>query len=1244
MSEEKVKLTLSQRLAVETMGRNVLVAASAGTGKTSVLARRCANLLADEERAVDVSQMLVLTFTEAAAGEMRSRIGRILLDMYRHRGGCHLRRQLLCLDDAYISTIHSFCRRLITEHFYLLGIDPTFGIIESDERDLLRMECLDRTVREAWDDATLAQSLEVVLKGRNVNDTTGGFFSNIEKLSGFVDSLPDRVGFYDKAVELAGAGIGGGGVVTDKMRDQVLAEIDSIRERIEFAGVCEGHYREDNRWLDLFEENYLPLLERVEGLVKAFEFDKAGEAVGGFEHPRMNAPKSEDKYLKEIIKGPFVRARDAVKKLGGLALFNPRYDEVVGAGVSLQVRTMVELTRRFEGRYEAAKERLNCLDFSDLQHLALRLLDERAEVASDLRGRLRYVFVDEYQDINELQKAIIDRVSGRDNCFVVGDVKQSIYGFREARPELFVSELAGAVPLEIEVGSGEGSDAYDGVADSGRVDLRDNFRSREEVLDFVNAVFSRVMRESVCSVDYDASAQLRAGFEYEDFGAGGGEHTEIYVIDEDDDGYDEGDDGGGGSEVSKAQRQACFIAERIKRMVGVDGGVAEFNVYDRAAGAYRPVRYGDIAILMRARSGSASEYVEVLQLAGVPVVADAGAGRFEATEVTDMICLLKVLDNPRSDIELASVLRGPMFGFTDDELAEVRAGVERCEVSESPFCDRVYGYCENGADADLRGRLEAAVERLGEWRAEARSGLLSELIWRVYRETGLLGFVSAMLNGSARRANLMAVYQRAVQFEGFASSRTGVSLFRFVEFIEKLTGSDKLLLSSEADAGEAGDAVRIMSVHQAKGLEYPVVFLAELGRRFNMRDTQGEVLLDGDVTVGVDVYEGESGGRVASIGQEVIKVLKRREGLAEEMRILYVAMTRAREKLVLTAGAEGGRCRGRLMEYKAAGTGGLRDFHLLEAGNLFDWVLMAVAEYRQVLELFGVDGEVAKDAAGLFSIDRLEPGALDERVSGLLRGRDKASFRELFDVADVGVAGAEAAKKIERLKEVLGFEYPFKDAACRRAKTSVTYLTRGDEFAEFNAVESIRRRGIAAGNKAVGGRSWAAEGGGKDISGGQAARVGTASHMVLETIDLSRKPGRDDVLGQVENLVSESRISAVDAEAVDVDSIVRFFDTEVGERVLEAGANCLREWSFTYCGGSAEPVIQGVVDLLVPVGGDWVLIDFKTDRVDAAGAAERGGRYSGQIGYYREAAEAILGGKVTEAYVYFLLPGVFVGV
>ena len=1228
---QTIKLTAAQRLAVETVGRDVLVTASAGTGKTAALSLRCVERICDAAHPVDVDRLLVLTFTDAAAEEMRTRIGKTLRQAARRRQDSRLRQQALLLDGAYISTIHAFCKRTLTEFFHAADIDPAFAIIDADEQRLLKSEVLDETLEAAWQEPPLAEAMRTLFAGRRIQPGTGSFVDKIIPLSAFLDSVAGRADFYEQAARLNDTGDPAYAALLDRQRRIACDVLTMCRQRLDYAlaldEVCGGGFITNT-----IKTVYIPRIETALVLAQQGRLDRLAENLADADFGRFpNKPKDIDKEIADFIKAPALKAKEDLKSLAAFAALNPAYNAEMADAVARQTRTLLELVRRFDSAYADAKQRRKVLDFADLEHHTLRLLENNPAIAQTLRDRFEFVFIDEYQDINTVQQRILDGLCRRDNVFAVGDIKQSIYAFRQSRPEIFLERLAGA------------SDQPGTSKTPLRVDMGENFRSRPEVLACVNAVFRRIMTQGAAQMPYDARAELKPQFDYAPFKADGGPNhpVELVILDEDSDadadkpeGSDAADENETGAEsapelIDAAQRQAAFIAQRIRQMVGADTGKAEFQIYDRAVGACRDVRYGDIVILMRSLSHKANTYVEILRLAQIPVNSQSACGYFETTEITDCLCLLKTLDNPSGDIELAATLRSPLFGIDDTALARIRIFADDASKTKTPFYTAVASYADRGPDTPLRKTLRTALDQLEQWRLAARRGSLATLLDDVFRDKGLLSFYAALPNGSVRRANLLKLHDRAIQFEQFRTSRPGMALARFVEFLEKLRQEEQDWAPGQPDSLE--DAVRIMSVHKSKGLEFPVVFAAELNTPFNRSDSVGECLID-DQTVGLQAAVEGGRFRVSSLAHQVLAERKRRQTVAEEMRILYVMLTRAREKLVLTASQKEKHCRRHLMEC-ALMRDAVADWKLHETRCHLDWLLAATADDAVLHALYETGFETALPRCDLFAACRIDRRRLDALTASLLNSkRARGSVTERPALPPRQEAAYAAA--FTKLESVLARRYPFAASSGICAKYSVSSLThRDDEFSPadvsgaFDAMPAAVRSGRSADD-------------------GIARRLaGSAAHLVFEHLPLDGPVSSQTVAHTLAALVEQGLIAPLVAEQLDPAQIAAFFDTEPGRAALDAGHNALREWPFTLGIDAAElgaqtpgeiVIVQGIVDLIIPTADGLLIADFKTDRIrDDAALQRRAAHYRQPLAWYARAAAATLKKPVLAAWLYF---------
>ncbi len=1223
MAEKKIRWTEQQQRAIAERGSDILVTASAGTGKTAVLSGRYVNIISDKAVCPDVWSILVLTFTNAAAEQMRLRIAGQLHQAFLQSKDEHLRYQIMLLPAADISTIHSFCRRLISEHFYKLGLDPTFRVIESDEQNLLKAEALEKTIDWAWQQSNLTQSLGELLYRRDLR-TNDGFLAKITDLSNFLDGVISRDKWYERAVRLAEAVNPFTTELGEKQKKIVSDKLQHILEQMRYAQSLYKRQNVDGDWDKSCEQTFIRPVSRCLELLKAGDWDKCAKEIRSFVKPKVYRPKGIQETVGGLIQKTAKKAIDEFEALSGFAVVNPEYLDRIGGAVGRQTRVLVELVRKFDRLYTQAKRTANCLDFADLEHYALRLLTNEdssednpspSETALMLRKKYKYIFVDEYQDINPVQQAILNLLSSEDNIFVVGDVKQSIYGFRGAKSDAFVERLKSA--------SADAKKASRGL----RVDLNANFRSAEGILTFVNKIFARIMTGTLAKIEYDESARLKPALQQKAVGDTGSV-VELHILDEENNSEAESDSDVL-SVITSRQRQAAMISRRIRQMVGADTGNVEFKIYDKEQDKIRDVRFSDIVILMRSPSHRVNDYVEVLQLAGVPVSCETTGGYFEKTEVSDLICLLKVLDNPQRDIELAAVLRSPFFRFSDSELAEIKICGKENEQCKN-FYDCVLHYAGGGRNAKLAGKLEKCLEQIGQWRRLARAGSLADLIWLIYRESGMLSFVCALPNGPQRKANLLKLHDRAIEFEGFASSSGKVSLTRFVEFIEKLQQTGQNWTSAEPeDVSE--NAVRIISVHKSKGLEFPVVFLAEMDSPINKRDSQGEILAEVKDTLGLQIIEPQSNSRFSSLAHQVIREHRLEAGLAEEMRILYVAMTRARERLVLTACGKKSYCRDIICSGYLSGGEAIADWQLRSSRSALEWLLYGLCDSKGLHGAFDSGVAVKADRNELFSLKVYGQAHLEqlcEFVVKLKSGKTKG----------VGAAGKKQQSKpmdsklLRDVKKSLAWRYRFGDAPLLAAKRSVTELThQQDEYVRFDYSRALQRRPkTVLGDESV---SWV-----------DSRIIGTAAHLVIARLDLTGPVTEEAVERTKEKLIAEAAIPEAAGGYIKAESIAAFFKSELGRKALAKESSVRREWPFSFAVQANDicsdevVIVQGIIDMLIETAEGLDVIDFKTDNITAAEAEGRAELYREQLELYSKAAEAILKIKIAGKWLYFLNP------
>jgi ATP-dependent helicase/nuclease subunit A len=1279
MTDAAPRWTTSQTLALSPADREILVTASAGTGKTAVLTERCLRILSDTSHPTSVDEILVVTFTDAAAEEMRSRIARGLRARYAKTPHPRLKHQLLLLDAADISTIHSFCKRLITDNFHRLAIDPAFRILEPDEQDLIRRSLLDEIVEQAWTDPSLAPALAQLLENRSVDTATHRFLDNIISISNFLDSLTSRQTFFDRAATLADIASHTTSQIADRQTDIILDKLKECLALLDYSCLLDKTLLPEPAFSDRICTNLKPVFESCIRLLNSGDLSTFTETVLTNQFPKFpNKPKDLSAETADLIKAPAKKAIETFKSLRDLALVNPEYERLVAQSSSLQTKVIIELVKRFDLAYARHKSRVNCLDFSDLQHLALRLLNENPDVAADLRRRFKYIFVDEYQDINDLQQAIIDKIASPRNAFFVGDIKQSIYGFRQSRPDIFLARLQTASP---------DPDRTDCPL---RVDLADNFRSRKGILDFANLVFSRIMTSSVAHIDYDPSAYLTPGLEYQPASTDTDEPSaqtlvEMHLLDDtpdkDDNGAaeDSSDDDDTASTAQPTeffdatQRQAAFVAHRIKQLLGLAPDSRPLQIYDKHTDSYRPIEYRDIVILMRSPAHRANQYIDILRLARIPVSTPASAGYFSTTEITDCLSLMKVLDNPRQDIPLAALLRSPFFNITDTQLALIASFHPDNEKPANLF-DSLLAYSQSGPDDDLRQKLSAVLARLEDYRIIASRKGPADLLNRALADTDYIPFVLSLPNGKQRKANLEKLANRALQFASFSSFQT-TSLSRFVEYIEMLLdrGADWAPAVPETSAE---NAVRIMSIHKSKGLEFPVVFLAELSTQFNTKDSSSDCLVDDSETIGIRIVEPTARIKLSSIAHQVIAEKKTALTLAEEMRLLYVAVTRAREKLILTASQPASGCASIVTQSSILADRPLQPWQLKSARSHLDWLLCALGNDPQLTALFDIRTDRPPHPDNLFTADIIDRPRLDTLSLSLVKTRTAPSHSP--DKSPT--PSPQTLQLLQKTRTSLLWQYPFADVTTITAKQSVSDLTHPeDEFAPADFSDSLDRLPAVLSAPAP--------------HKPDSRAIGTATHLVIKSLDLTHPVTADSVKSATRQLLADGSLTPELADGIDIDSITAFFHSPLGLEVLTHARRLLREWPFTTAidatllgaHSTGETVIvQGIVDMIAPTPKGLIVIDFKTDKinpsqnrgqlpvsgkpenpenrgqlpvsvkprtesagnvidfktdkVDSSALDRRAALYTPQLTLYANAASAILKQPLLAAYLWFLNP------
>lgn len=1224
---EGVKWSDEQWQAISARGQNILVAAAAGSGKTAVLVERIIKRITEAQEPLDVDRLLVVTFTNAAAAEMKARVGRALEEaLAKEPSSLHLRRQLSLLNRASISTLHSFCMNVLRRYYYKIGLDPAFRVVEQTEAELMREEVIEELFEEEYGKEDNEAFYELV--DRYSGDRSDTVLQKlVQDLYDFSNSHPRP----DEWLEQIAARY-------DVDEDVVIDDLPWVQEllddiRMQLQG-CQnilaqaGEYTYKPGGPEPYQETFAEDWRLIDGLFTAcgISWSALYEAFQSVQFGRLKSVKGDafDDDLKEQAKD----LRDTVKKQVNKIkeeLFSRRPDLYLQdlREMAPHITTLAGLVKDFGSRYKETKTEKALVDFADLEHDCLEVLSDTdstvdellpSDAALDYQQQFAEVLVDEYQDTNLVQETILRLIAREDNLFMVGDVKQSIYRFRLAEPGLFLKKY--------KVFQKDGSGARL------RIDLAKNFRSRPEVIDGTNFLFRQMMSEKVGEMDYDEEAELRLGAE--DYPEGSSE-PEMLVIDREEGKEGEDSDDPDMSDLQAEQLEARLISDRIKQMIA-----DQYEVYDKDTRQMRAITYRDIVILMRSAQSAAPTILEEFKREGIPGYAELSSGYFEAIEVEVMMALLKIIDNPHQDIPIASVLRSPIVGLNGEDLAQIRIANQKSDYYEAML---TYMAKEKN---ELSVKLEAFFDQLKSWRWRARQGSLSDLIWDIFRETGYYDFVAGMPGGRQRQANLRALYDRARQYE--ETSFRG--LFRFLRFVERMRdrGSD---LGTARALGETEDVVRVMTIHKSKGLEYPVVFIAGMNKQFNFRDLYGSYMLHKELGFGTKYINPKLRISYPTLPMLAMKQKMKMEMIAEEMRVLYVALTRAREKLFLIGTVKDG-----VKTVKKWGQHGahpnwlLPDYTRAEAKRYIDWVGPALLRHR--------DGKALREWIG---IDEPSHDMVHDKSSwriSIVKATELEETEEPQQNNKIEIEQAlqqfqpvpfESEQKHE-VNERLTWIYDHPQSAIHMSKQTVSEIKRQRESltnTDGSDTQYIRKfRSSLAERPRFMQQEHQLEG----------SERGTVVHRVMQHLDLSASITEDHLNEKIAKMVVDELLTEAEAQAVNSGLILQFFQSDLGKRMLQA-RRVEREVPFSLALSAKEAyadwkesddsvLVQGVIDCLIEEADGLILLDYKTDAIHsrfAGGFTEAqpvlADRYRVQLDMYARAIERIWRQPLKEKYLYF---------
>lgn len=1167
-----IRWTAEQKKIIETRDCNILVSAAAGSGKTAVLVERIFQRVMDEKEPVNVDQFLVVTFTKAAAAQMKERLrNRIEEELEKQPENEHLQRQIGLLSSAQISTIHSFCNYVIQNYFHRIGLDPSFRQGTQTEVDLIFAEVLTKVLEEEYENGQedfveLADMSELNRHDDAIEQMIKDIYKHTMSRPFPLDFLTKMEQFFEVKTEEEWEQTEIIRQLLTESRERVAAIIDEQRE---IARLCH-----EPGGPVYYESHVAEIGEYCEALLEAQTYEKWQKILASMNFQQMR--KKKDDTVDEEIRLEVVARRNECKK---------RLQNILKEGFSFtrveclqdlhdmsgKVKTLLRLTRRVHEDFIKEKRERNIVDFNDLEQLALAILlawDEqknafvRTEAACELAEHFVEIMIDEYQDSNRVQDTLLSSVSreglswGHPNIFMVGDVKQSIYRFRGGCPQLFSQKL--------DTYSEEEGSAYR------RIDLHQNFRSREVVLEGTNEVFRRVMKRDIGGVEYDEKAALHVGREYEPTELPVASKVEVYAL----------------LGKQNAEAEGYVIAQRIREMVN-----GEDSLFVCGEDGYRPVTYRDIVILVLAHSQGQALF-DALTDADIPVIMERKQGFYETREIGLMVSMLRVIDNPRQDIPLASVLLGPMFSFSEEDLAEIRV-----ESRDTDLYDALCQYSHAGLCYD---KIQHFLEVLEQLRSKVTYATVAELVQDIYDITGIYESVMMMKDGVQRTANMDSLMEQARQFD----ATTYHGLYQFVRYLEQIKQQTEEVGEVNL-VGEEENVVRIMTIHKSKGLEFPVCFVAGMGRRLNLPHTDF-LSIDSDIGIAAPVVDNNKRTKKKNFYTNFINNCNKRENIGECIRKLYVAMTRAEEKLILVGCVQN-------MDVKKLDYEGRRKIN-----TMFDMVLPAIGsrwfEFHEVEQEYLVDKmqrdfvQQALDYSRLYNFDTTV--SYDKNIREHLMWMEA---REERDAEPLPVKVSVSDLKVQSMED--------KDVG------DFTILTHEDEEEEMPVPTFMKSENM-------------------ENDARQGAAYGTIWHQVMATIDFCRAVSEESIHSEIVRLVDTGRLRQEETAALRVDRLHNFFQSQLGQqmRLAAAEGRLHREQPFVMGRKACEifperkeqdtVLVQGIIDGYFECEEGIVLMDYKTDSLRQGEEFRLIERYRTQMDLYRQALEDMTGKKVVRCVLY----------
>ena len=1251
MSE--VKWTKEQKQVIDSRNTNLLVSAAAGSGKTAVLIERIIELVLDEKNPIDINKLLVVTFTKLAASEMRERVSKAIeKKLEENPENEHLQKQLMLLSGADITTIDSFCKDVLKSYAHLVNLDNNIKVIDPSENEVLAKEVMQELFEELYEnnDENFLRLVDLYVK----KNTDEGLLQLLLNVNNFVNSHPFPDIWLNEKAEFFNTSTKDDNFYLENYILDIAKDVDMDLEFFELSIKNNlkkiENYPELEKYLNIYN-TLLDALSVVKESLKTFlkdntKFDELKKSSYEFLHSdfgnfRISKCDEEVKEIYNKVKKEIDGLKDGIKESLESLNLNIENIKIESDLIYPYVRAISDIVIKYKEKFWERKQKFNYVDFADIEHLALEILvdiDEDGNIkpsktALEYQEKYAEVFIDEYQDSNLVQEILLSAVAKENNRFMVGDVKQSIYRFRQADPSIFMEKYENYYRVEDDI------DSF-----NRKIMLYANFRSRKEILEGTNLIFSKIMKKETGELDYTVDERLNpmASFKESDENVGGA--VEILLVDEKSDDEDEDeiiltDEYSEDFEEMKSFRLECIkIANTIYNMM--NNKENPFKVYDKNLDDYRKVDYKDIVILMRSPSSNTKILEEVFLEYNIPIYAESTGGYFETFEVDTIINLLKIIDNPMQDIPLLSVMYSPIYNFTPTELSQIRL-VDR-ELKFYELLTKILDDENIEIRASIREKISKFISDLKLFIEKKTLVSADELIWFLYKYTGYYNYVGLLDMGDQRKTNLMLLFEKAKNYE--KNSYKG--LFNFVNYIQKI--SLKSDISEAKLISEDANVVKIMSIHKSKGLEFPVVFLANTNKKFNFRADDSNLVLHQKLGFGPVVYDMDKKTSFNSIMKKKIEKFKKNEQIAEEMRLLYVAMTRAKEKLIIT---------GRVKDYEnlkeeiSTGIderGNISNYKILKINNYLDWILSSIDNltvYGTSLNCLGREENFLGNEDLKF---QLNVNTKTEEFIEYQRIKEEIKTNEIISEEDDIEVKQEMRTVKEFLEDRFNKEYVYKNVLNKPSSITVSEIKKMIQEEDEEKHQKYYKENFVLITP-----SFIHQG--EEKVGFNSAEKGTIFHLAMQLLDFSKFDTedilkiREEIKLQINSFVEKNIMSLDEAETININWIVKFIQSDIFKEIYIANKSekLFKEKAIDYniklknlfrdenISEDEKIMVVGIIDLFFEnENGEIILLDYKTDYVTKENLEEVKERYKVQLDLYKSAIEDISGKKVAKKGLY----------